>query len=238
MMADPSAGPAKLSDDDINAIPADTQGYWYYKFESYSSNGRGGVKEYNATEFQPTLFVRTKNKWLDGPGPFGLFRHSHLGVYKIPPPEADKGGWYCEKESLEACNTAGDCTTNAWQCGWVKHEDLRLDTYKTTQALGHNCARWYEYIDERPIQCLYTKASGQCQSTHRGIDEANVQWCGAYNGSPSTHRVGCAAPGESNCPVCLSQGPCGKIRVDNARDTGMRLNLRVSKLDPRISATR
>eukprot|EP00441_Pelagodinium_beii_P031627 CAMPEP_0197640720 /NCGR_PEP_ID=MMETSP1338-20131121/14912_1 /TAXON_ID=43686 ORGANISM="Pelagodinium beii, Strain RCC1491" /NCGR_SAMPLE_ID=MMETSP1338 /ASSEMBLY_ACC=CAM_ASM_000754 /LENGTH=201 /DNA_ID=CAMNT_0043213591 /DNA_START=379 /DNA_END=985 /DNA_ORIENTATION=+ len=184
-MADPSAGPAKLSDDDINAIPADTQGYWYYKFESYSSNGRGGVKEYNATEFQPTLFVRTKNKWLDGPGPFGLFRHSHLGVYKIPPPEADKGGWYCEKESLEACNTAGDCTTNAWQCGWVKHEDLRLDTYKTTQALGHNCARWYEYMMRDPYSAFTQKHQANVKVLTVGLTKQTCNGAGLTTAAPA-----------------------------------------------------
>ena len=64
----PSKGFAKLSDKDINAIPAGKNGYYYFKLEDF------GV----SSKQQPTMLVRTKALFKDTARAFGWSKNFDL----------------------------------------------------------------------------------------------------------------------------------------------------------------
>ena len=74
-----SAGFAKLSDDEINQIPADSSGYYYYRLSSTKSN------ELN------TVFVRTKSVYRDTARAYGWAPYS-----------------ICNQATKEACDVHSD----------------------------------------------------------------------------------------------------------------------------------
>jgi hypothetical protein len=108
-----SEGFAKLSDSDINAIPADADGYYYYRFAN------DGTCDQYECKLLPTVLIRTKAAYVDKAVGFGW-----AGAYDA-----------CRLKTKEDCDIFFE-----GGYGWKKMGQTHFDTGPLP---GQGCSRWY-----------------------------------------------------------------------------------------------
>jgi len=147
----PGNGPAKLSDADINAIPADSQGYYHYKITANEFTTGWLFKTYHGQCQMPiytkckqnTLFVRTRKAYVDTDVAFGW-----VGAFDL-----------CFDADKETCDR---------NSSWLRATGNSFDTFYLQG--GNTCARWFA-DNGGVITCVSTVDSGKrCFSTGQECD--------------------------------------------------------------------